>query len=320
MGLGSKRPSRVIIDMDGGIDDALALIIALRSPEIEVAGITAVSGNVPVEQATINGLRVVELLNRSDVWVAQGLGNPLLRDPIRATRFHGADGLGDSNLPVPKLRPAEKSALNAISESLDPSKHQSTTIICTGPLTNIAALFTEFPQVKKMIEEIVIMGGAYSVTKYGCGNETPVAEFNIYSDPEAAKIVFEAGVPVKAVGLDVTMNPSVQLTKSDYVRLRNRKGRVAAFASSILERNMRTYGQFALHDPMAVAVKIKPSFFQFSNYRAQVETKGEYTMGMTVADRRDWLRGDELVGRLVMVCTHVDSKFKQFFLTRLTAA
>jgi inosine-uridine nucleoside N-ribohydrolase len=306
--------------MDGGIDDALALVLALRSPELEVAGITAVSGNVPVEQATINGLRVVELLNRSDVWVAQGLGNPLLRDPIRATSFHGSDGLGDSNLPLPKLRPAEKPAINAIIEMLGSSRKRSTTMICTGPLTNIAALLTEFPDVKKMIEEIVIMGGAYAVTKYGCGNETPVAEFNIYSDPEAAKIVFEADVPVKAVGLDVTMNPHVQLNKSDYVRLRNRKGRVAAFASSILENNIRTFGRFALHDPMAVAVKIKSSFFQFSSYRVRIEIKGEYTLGMTVADRRDWLPDDELVGRPVSVCTDADPKFKQVFLKRLTAS
>jgi inosine-uridine nucleoside N-ribohydrolase len=306
--------------MDGGIDDSLALILALRSPEIEVAGITAVSGNVPVEQATINGLRVVELLERSDVWVARGLGNPLLRDPVRATAFHGSDGLGDSNLPLPKLSPSRKHALNAILETLASSKRKSTTIICTGPLTNIAALLTEFPDAERMVEEIVLMGGAYFVTKYGFGNETPVAEFNVYSDPEAAKIVFEADVQVRAVGLDVTMNPRVQLTKSDYDRIRNRRGRVSAFASSILKNNMRTYGRFALHDPMAVAVKVKPSFFQFSSYHAQVETKGEYTLGMTVADRRDWLSGDKLVGRPVMICTSVDPRFKQFFLTRLTAA
>ena len=115
--------------MDGGIDDALALILALRSPELEVVGITAVSGNVPVEQATVNGLRIVELLDRSDVWVARGLGNPLFRDPIRATAFHGSDGLGDSNLPLPKLSPSRKPALNAILETLASSKRKSTTII-----------------------------------------------------------------------------------------------------------------------------------------------------------------------------------------------
>jgi purine nucleosidase len=306
--------------MDGGIDDALALILALRSPEIEVVGITAVSGNVPVEQATVNGLRVVELLERPDVWVAQGLGNPLLRDPIRATRFHGSDGLGDSNLSLPKLRSAEKPAINAILEALDSSKQRSTIIICTGPLTNIAALLTEFPDAKKSIEEIVIMGGAYSITKYGCGNETPVAEFNIYSDPEAAKIVFETDVPLRAVGLDVTMNPRVQLSKSDYVGIRRRKSRIAAFASSILRNNMRTYGRFALHDPMAVAVKVKPSLFQFGSYHAQVETRGEFTLGMTVADRRDWLLDDELVGRPIMICEEAGQKFKQLFLTRLIAA
>ena len=306
--------------MDGGIDDALALVLSLRSPELEVAGITAVSGNVPVEQATINGLRVVELLDRSDVWVAGGLGNPLFRDPIRATAFHGSDGLGDSNLPLPKLSPAGKPALNAILETLASSKRQSITIICTGPLTNIAALLTEFPEAKGIIEEIVIMGGAYFVTKYGFGNETPVAEFNVYSDPEAAKIVFEAGVPVKAVGLDVTMNPLVQLTKSDYSRLRNRKGRVSAFASSILKNNIKTFSRFALHDPMAVAAKIKPSFFQFENYHTQVETKGEYTLGMTIADRRDWLPGDKLAGGPVMVCTNAVPRFKQFLLKRLTSA
>src|SRR5260370_4278761 len=179
---------------------------------------------------------------------------------------------------------------------------------------------TESQDATKMIEEIVIMGGAYSVTKYGSGHETPVEESNSYSGPEAAKIVFEADVTVKAVGLDVTMNPHVQLTKSDYVRLRNRKGRVAAFAGSILKNNIKTFGRFALHDPMAVAVKIKPSFFQFSSYHIKVETKGENTLGMTVADRRDWLPDNELVGRPVMVCTDAERKFKQGFLRRLTAS
>jgi len=200
--------------MDGGIDDALALILALRSPELEVAGITAVSGNVPVEQATINGLRVVELLDGSDVWVAKGLGNPLFRDPIRATAFHGSDGLGDSNLPPPKLTASRKPALNAILETLASSKRRSTTIICTGPLTNIAALLTEFPEAEGMIEGIVIMGGAYFVTEYGFGNETPVAEFNVYSDPEAAKIVFEAEVGMRLRWQSSTSTRTQKLRKS----------------------------------------------------------------------------------------------------------
>src|SRR3989442_15535018 len=145
MGSGSKKPTRVIIDQDGGIDDALALILALRSPELEVIAITAVSGKCTVQQATLNGLCVVDLLNRGDVPVARGLADPLVRDPIRATSFHGKDGLGDSNLPVSKIRPAEKNVLDTISDELAISKRRDLTIICTGPLTNVAALLTRFP-------------------------------------------------------------------------------------------------------------------------------------------------------------------------------
>src|SRR6266849_9321491 len=155
MGLGSKRPSRVIIDMDGGIDDALALILALRSPELDVVGITAVSGNVPVQQATLNALRVVELLHRPDVWVARGLANPLIRDPIRATSYHGRDGLGDSKLPLPTTKPHEKNALGLMSEEILSTKTRGLSIIATGPLTNIAALFTSNPDASKQIEELV---------------------------------------------------------------------------------------------------------------------------------------------------------------------
>ena len=305
--------------MDGGIDDALAIILALRSPEIEVAGITAVSGNVPVDQATINALRVVELLDKPKVWVAEGLARPLARDPIRAFNFHGKDGLGDSNLPLPKLRPARKTALNAIIETLSSSRRQELTIICTGPLTNIASLFIENPHSKRMIAEVVIMGGAYGLTEYGVGNETPVAEFNIYSDPEAAKVVFEAGVRLRVVGLDVTTIPQLELEKTDYVRIGKGRSRVAGFATRILKNNIRVHGRFTLHDPMAVGVKIWPELYKFSDHRVNVETKGEFTMGMTVADRRSWLPKDRLQGDPAMLCGSVDRGFKQLFLGRLLA-
>ena len=305
--------------MDGGIDDALALILAIRSPEIEVAGITAVSGNVPVEQATINALRVVELLERPDVWVAEGLARPLARDPIRAFNFHGRDGLGDSHLPLPKLRPTAKTALNAMSETLTSAKKHEVTIICTGPLTNLASLLIESPHVKSRIEEIVIMGGAYGITKYGVGNETPVAEFNIYSDPEAAKTVFEAEIRLKAVGLDVTTIPQLEIVKKDYAWIRRSKGKTSMFATRILESNIRAHGRFTLHDPMTVAVKIRPSFYRFSDCRVAIETKGEYTNGMTVADRRD-LKEDQLLGGPVMVCSDVDPGFKRLFLDRLNGS
>src|SRR5207302_4090089 len=245
------------------------------------------SGNVTAEQASLNGLRVVDLLNRGDVPVARGLANLLVRDPVRATSFHGKDGLGDSNLPVSKIRPAEKNALDTISYELAISKRRDLTIICTGPLTNIAALLTSFPDAAKMIKELVIMGGAYGVTEYGVGNVTPAAEFNIYADPEAAKIVFESGIPLEAVGLDVTMIPKNQLTLTEYAVIKKSKGRVAAFAATILNKNIHKHRIFALHDPTTVATKIRPSCFRFVSYSVQVETKGEITTGMTVADKRE---------------------------------
>ncbi|HEV2120999.1 MAG TPA: nucleoside hydrolase [Candidatus Bathyarchaeia archaeon] len=315
---GSKKPTRVIIDQDGGIDDALALILALRSPELEVTAITAVSGNVTVEQATLNGLRVVDLLNRGDVPVARGQGNPLVRNAVRATGFHGKDGLGDSNLPVSKIRPAERNAIDTIKQELSISKSRDITIICTGPLTNIAALLTSFPGAAKMIKELVIMGGAYGVTKYGVGNVTPLAEFNIYADPEAAKIVFESGVPLIAIGLDVTMIPKNQLTLTEYALIKKSRGRVAAFAVTILNKNIHKHRIFALHDPMTVATKIKPSLFEYANYHTQVETKGEFTDGMTVADRRGWLPENVMKGEKTIICRNVDSKgFKKLFLDRM---
>jgi len=274
-----------------------------------------------VEQATLNALRVVDLLNRGDVPVARGLANPLVRDAVRATSFHGKDGLGDSNLPLSRIRPSDKSALDAISDELATSKRRELAIICTGPLTNIAALLTSFQDAVKIVKELVIMGGAYGVTEYGVGNVTPVAEFNIYADPEAAKIVFESGVPLKAIGLDVTMILKNQLTLADYAGIRRGKGRVAAFAAAILNKNIHRHGIFAMHDPMTVATRVKPSLFEFADYKVHVETTGEITTGMTVADRRERPPSGKMLGEKVMICKSVDSRgFKSLFLDRLTSS
>ena len=249
------------------------------------------------------------------------MANPLVRDAVRATSFHGKDGLGDSGLPVSKIRPAEKNALDTISEALAELKRRELTIICTGPLTNIAALLTSVPESAKMIKELVIMGGAYGVTEYGFGNVTPVAEFNIYADPEAAKIVLESEFPVEAIGLDVTMNPKNQLTLTDYAGIKKSKGRVAAFAATILNKNIHKHRIFALHDPMTVATKIRPSCFRFASYKVQVEIKGEITTGMTVADRRRQLPEGKGQGEEMLICENVDSRgFKRLFLDRLTSA
>lgn len=303
--------------MDGGIDDALAIILALRSPELEVLGITAVSGNVSVDQATTNALRVIELLDRQDVWVAKGQTRPLVRDPIRAYSFHGRDGLGDSKLAPPKTRSLAKNAVKAIEETLLSSRRREVSIICTGPLTNLATLLTNYPDSARMIEEVVMMGGAFAITERGMGNETPVAEFNIYSDPEAAKIAIESGVKLRMVGLDVTTIPTLEFTRADFVRIDRENSKIARFARRILATNIRAHGRFTLHDPMAVAAKVRLSYYKFEDCRIHVETKGEYTTGMTVADRRGWLPKRELSGHKVRVCVDVDDRFKQLFMKRL---
>jgi inosine-uridine nucleoside N-ribohydrolase len=302
--------------MDGGIDDALALILAMKSEELEVSGITAVSGNVSADQATINALRVVELVGRENVWVARGLAKPLVREPIRATSFHGKDGLGNSHLPSPQLKPRKNGALDQLSVELASARRRELTIIATGPLTNIAALFTKEQDAPRRIKEISIMGGAYGLTEYGIGNETATAEFNIYSDPEAAKVVFESEVPLKAVGLDVTMIPAAQFSLSDYSRVNSSGSRAAGFASRILARAMRKK-RFALHDPMAVAAVSKPSMFTFEDLPVVVETHGEYTTGMTVVDRR-LVRGDN--AKTVSVCSGVKTdSFRRIVVSALTS-
>jgi inosine-uridine nucleoside N-ribohydrolase len=211
--------------------------------------------------------------------------------------------------------------MDTISGELALSKRHDLTIICTGPLTNIAALLTSVPDAARMIKELVIMGGAYGVTEYGIGNVTPVAEFNIYADPEAAKIVFESEVPLHAIGLDVTMVPKNQLTLTEYAAIKKTKSRVANFAATILNKNIHRHRIFALHDPMTVATKVKPSLFEYTSYKVQVETIGEITGGMTVADKREWLQEEKTPGKKMMICKSVDSRgFKRLFLDRLIRA
>ena len=313
----SKRPIRLIIDTDGGIDDALALILALRSPEVEVVGVSTVSGNVRVEQAAINVLRVIELFDHRDIWVAQGLGNPLVRDPIRATSFHGTDGLGDSNLPQPRMRTRKESAIDLIVDQLNKERDHGLTIVCIGPLTNIAAVLTNSPNISGRIGELLIMGGAFGLSRHGYGNVTPVAEFNIYSDPEAAKIVFESGIHVRAVGLDVTSAPENWLTSAEYSRVKATKNRVSVFAARILANTMQKRRMFELHDPIAIGAVIQPSLYDFTERSVKVETKGQYTTGMTVTERREdaenlWTENP------IKICTNLKSqRFKRLFLSHV---
>src|SRR5438477_5311238 len=194
----ASSPARVIIDTDPGVDDAFALLLAMRSPELKIEGITAVAGNVPLELTLPNALRMVEIAGRSDIPVAAGAKAPLLRRLVSAAYAHGENGLGGAVFPEPRLKPVDQPAAEFIRTTV--RKHPNElTLITVGPLTNVASALSLDTELSQLIRRIVMMGGSLSG-----GNITPAAEFNIYVDPEAARIIFQSGIPITMVGLDVT--------------------------------------------------------------------------------------------------------------------
>ncbi len=275
----------IILDTDPGVDDALALLLALSSPELEVEAITTVVGNVGQDKANRNARRLLEFLEVEDIPVARGADHPLIEKPRPAEDIHGPEGLGEAKLPEPRLKPDGRSAMELILEKAE-ELGGKLTLIAVGPLTNIAIAYMAEPRLPEMIGELIIMGGAYGVTPYGFGNASPVAEFNIWHDPEAASIVFRAGFKLKAVGLDVTTEPRNRMSPrlfSEIEALETPRARLVADLSRGL---VRRFNGLSLHDPLAVAAAVDPSLIKFKAFHVDVELRGEYTRGMTVTDRR----------------------------------
>src|SRR5262245_28340809 len=282
----------VAIDTDPGIDDALALMLALRSPELRVELITTVAGNVPVPMATANARRILALLAPS-VWpaVAQGLGRPLRRPLHTATAFHHDDGLGgvtclhhpngSLRYPAPAQPAAHRQAVQRLLQVVQ-RYGRDLTMIALGPLTNIARAIQCAPALMQQLGRLVIMGGAFGVP----GNVSPVAEFNIFVDPHAADMVFRAGLPITLVPLDVTTQ--VRLTR-DFLQQAGRGSATPLMAAvhDLTQQSLHSQGEgMALHDRLAVAVAIEPSLVTCTTLPVCIETRGSYTIGMTVADRR----------------------------------
>jgi len=302
----------VLIDTDPGVDDALALMLAFSSPELAVEAVTTVVGNVNQEKAHGNALKMLEFLGVSDVPVARGAAKPLLREPMDATEFHGETGLGDAVLPEPGLRSHERSAVELIIETAE-ERGRELTLVAIGPLTNIASAILAEPRLVKKVAGLVIMGGAFNVTPYGHGNVTPVAEFNIWHDPEAAKIVFDSGIHVTAVGLDVTTHPKNRLSPGRFEEIKGIGTRRARLVADLCGRLVRRFGGLSLHDPLAVAAALDPGLVETEPLAVDVETAGELTRGQTVADRR----GREGKPN-VNVCVSVDhDRFLRLFMDRV---
>ena len=271
---------RILLDVDTGVDDALALAFALREPRMELVAVTTVAGNVGVELTTRNTLRVLDWLGASDVPVARGAERPLAGVSRDAAYWHGDDGLGGAQLPE-----SRRDALpDGVDYLIDRVLRQpgELTLVCTGPLTNLALAAQRQPAIVGAVKDVVVMGGAVQVP----GNVTPVAEFNIHADPEAAAIVF--GLPWQAtlVGLDVTSR--VQLTPSDRAALEHLRGPEATLVRLVTQHAFDTNGveAISLHDPLAVAVAVQPDLVTTIERQVRVETRGEHTLGQTVVDLR----------------------------------
>src|SRR4030042_1922611 len=247
-----KAMHKVVWDMDPGIDDAVALILALRSPEVQILGITTVAGNARVEMTSANARRVLEHLNVDSIPLVMGAANPLNHPLEDALSYHGPDGLGTCNLPPPRM-PLHPSKAWDFLARLALDAPGEITLVATGSLTNVAHAFSLHPELPGLLARLVLTGGAYGLTPYGTGNCTPHAEFNIWQDPEAAHMVFNSGAELFAGGLDVTMDPGACLNRGHLERINARHTPAAHLAAQLLEYEEKDQGCCRMHDPLALA-------------------------------------------------------------------
>jgi inosine-uridine nucleoside N-ribohydrolase len=280
VGGSGRGPFRVIIDTDPGVDDALALLLAMRSPELKIEAITPVAGNVPLELTLPNALRLIEIAGRKDIPVAAGARTPLVRRLVTATYAHGENGLGGAVFSDPTIRPVATPAAEFIREIVRRYPGE-VTLITLGPLTNVATALNSDAELAGMVRALVMMGGSLSG-----GNITPAAEFNVYVDPEAARIVFQSGIPITMVGLDVTRRTSLT---DDHVRMLEAAQNPVSQAAAKIGRNAINHnreGRYLvgpnMHDSLAVAAFLDPSILKFQDYYVDVETTGELTAGETL--------------------------------------
>lgn len=323
----AQAPRRVVIDTDPGTDDAMAIELALNSPEFKVEALTVVPGNVDGKQGLENALKIVSLAGRCDVIVAGGAQHPLNQKLITAQYWHGKNGIADIELPPSKCKADPRFGPDLIIEMIHKYPHEIT-LIPIGPLTNIALAVSKDPAIAGLVKDIVIMGG--SITG---GNVNGAAEANIYNDPEAAQIVFNAGWMITMVGSDVSERTLI--TRKHVGQLQSSHGPQNDFVSKIAEfyltrSEQNGYSGAAMYDPLAVGIALDPTLGTLKEMRVDVETKGEFTRGETVANRmglyeNNILHGDhyEIEGTIPVkpnarVCVAADAeRFLQLFISRV---
>jgi inosine-uridine nucleoside N-ribohydrolase len=304
----SGAPIPIVIDCDPGHDDAIAIMLALGSPEVDLRAVTTVSGNAPLHHTTANAIRVLDHVGRPDVPVAAGAGRPLVRDPYVPGDVHGETGLDGPDLPPPARAPLETHAVDVIAE-VATSSDRPVTLVAIGPLTNVAIFAARHPDAAAALKRVVIMGGSM-----GLGNVTPAAEFNIWGDPEAARRVFTSGLDVTMVGLDVTHKALFTGEQNELLRPRGRAARLAAELVDFYRRSHPRIGGTPIHDAVAVAQAVKPELLTLAHCHVEVDC-GPVSRGRTLVD----LRG--VTGREpnVHVATDIDPAFNDFMADRIAS-
>ncbi len=325
--ISSAAPKKIIIDTDPGSDDAMALMLALNSPELDVRAVTVVPGNVTAAQGLENALRMVSLANRCEIPVAAGAQRPLFQKLITAEFWHGKNGLANIELPPSRCKVDSRYGPDLIIQLVHAAPHEIT-LVPVGPLTNIALAVEKDPSIVPLVKEVILMGGGISG-----GNVNASAEANIYNDPEAAQVVFQAGWPLTMVGLDV--GDKTLLSKKYVDQLASTHGPMNDFITGVAKYLLDLSAKFGadgtqMYDPLAVGVAIDSTLVEAPQMHVDVETHGEFTRGETVANRhgyveRNVLHGDHFVIEGMdevrpnaKVCVNVDApRFLQLFVSRI---
>jgi inosine-uridine nucleoside N-ribohydrolase len=271
----------ILIDCDPGHDDAIALLLALASPEVDLLGITTVAGNQTLEKTTANALKILEFVGRTEVAVAAGAPRPLVREPYVAAYVHGETGMDGPDLPAPRTAPLSEHAVDFLAAKLTASP-EPVTVIPVGPLTNVGLLLARYPEAADRIDRIVLMGGAIAE-----GNVTPAAEFNIWADPEAASRVFTSGIDVTMIGLDVTHKALFRPADSERLAATGRVGRLVAELFGFYQQfHSEQYGWDGspVHDAVAVAHVVRPGIVHTADRGVVVDCGGELSRGRTYVD------------------------------------
>ncbi len=275
---------QIIIDTDPGQDDAVAILLALASPEFEVIGITCVAGNVRLALTEVNARKICELGGRTDIKVYSGASHPLERKLVTAEHVHGRTGLDGPTLPEPKMPVQKQHAVDFIIETVMSRPAGTVTLCVLGPMTNIALALQKEPQIASRVKRIVAMGGGF----FEGGNVTVAAEFNIYVDPQAARLVFGSGIPITLIPLDCTHQAlTTKLRVEKFRTMKNKTGPAVAQLLDFFERfDEEKYGTDGgpLHDPCVMAWLLKPELFKSRDVNVEIECESDLTLGMTVID------------------------------------